>query len=176
MIVWFTGLSGAGKTTLAQATATALQARGLRSFVLDGDQLRRGLCRDLGFSLSDRSENIRRAAEAARLLAEAGSFVLAAFISPLAADRKLARSLMPEGDFIEVYCRAPLAVCEARDVKGLYRRARTGEIAEFTGISSLYEAPEDPELILDTGKASIADCVEAVLTELKRRLKPISNP
>lgn len=169
-VVWFTGLSGAGKTTLAQATAEALHTKGLRNFVLDGDRLRNGLCSDLGFSLAERSENIRRAAEVARLLAESGSIVLAAFISPLAADRALARSRVPRGHFIEVHCSASLQICEARDVKGLYRRARAGEIAEFTGISSPFEAPTSPELSVASGEDSIAHCVEAVLSVLLPRL------
>ncbi|KQX01388.1 adenylyl-sulfate kinase [Massilia sp. Root418] len=166
-VVWFTGLSGAGKTTLAHAVQERLFEAGCQSYVLDGDNLRQGLCSDLGFSAQDRSENIRRAGETAGLLADAGIIVLAAFISPFNADRDRVRARLPAGDFIEVHCDCPLAVCEQRDVKGLYRRARAGEVAQFTAISSPYEAPLHPELSLDTSRLGIADCVEQVLARLR---------
>ncbi|WP_377704948.1 adenylyl-sulfate kinase [Pseudoduganella sp. UC29_71] len=166
-VVWFTGLSGAGKTTLAHAVQERLFRAGCQSYVLDGDNLRQGLCCDLGFSAHDRSENIRRAGETAALLADAGIIALAAFISPFNADRERVRARLPAGDFIEVYCDCPLAVCEQRDVKGLYRRARAGEVAQFTAISSPYEAPLRPELALDTGRLDITGCVERVLEALR---------
>jgi adenylylsulfate kinase len=166
-VVWFTGLSGAGKTTLAHAVQERLFEAGCQSYVLDGDNLRQGLCADLGFSAQDRSENIRRAGETAGLLADAGIIVLAAFISPFNADRDRVRARLPAGDFIEVHCDCPLAVCEQRDVKGLYRRARAGEVAQFTAISSPYEAPLHPELSLDTSRLGIAECVERVLARLR---------
>jgi adenylylsulfate kinase len=135
--------------------------------VLDGDNVRHGLCSDLGFSVDDRRENIRRIAEAAKLLTEAGIIVMTAFISPFCSDRERARSLFPHGEFIEIYCAAPLEVCERRDVKGLYRRARAGEVKEFTGISSPYEIPSNPELVVDTGGQTLEVCVAQVLTLLR---------
>lgn len=168
-VVWFTGLSGAGKTTLAQAVEAQLFRAGCHTFVLDGDNLRQGLCVDLGFSPRDRSENIRRAGETAGLLAEAGIIVLAAFISPFNADRERVRERLPAGDFIEVHCHCPLEVCEQRDVKGLYRRARAGEIPDFTAISSPYEAPRHPELVLETGRLPLSACTELVLATLRER-------
>lgn len=168
-VVWFTGLSGAGKTTLAHAVQERLFRSGCQAYVLDGDNLRQGLCSDLGFSARDRSENIRRAGETAGLLADAGIIVLAAFISPFNADRERVRSRLPTGDFIEVHCDCPLTVCERRDVKGLYRRARAGEVAQFTAISSPYEAPLNPELVLDTARLDISECVERVLASLRER-------
>ncbi|MTW12336.1 adenylyl-sulfate kinase [Pseudoduganella eburnea] len=168
-VVWFTGLSGAGKTTLAHALEQRLFQSGCQTVVLDGDRLRQGLCAGLGFSPADRSENIRRAGEAARLFAEAGIIVLAALISPLRADRARVREMQAEGDFIEAWCQCPLEVCELRDVKGLYRRARAGEVAQFTGISAPYEAPLAPELSLDTARCSLDECVELVLDELFSR-------
>lgn len=178
VVVWFTGLSGAGKTTLAQAVQESLFRSGCQTYVLDGDNLRQGLCSDLGFSAQDRSENIRRAGETAGLLADAGIIVLAAFISPFNADRERVRARLPAGGFIEVHCDCPLAVCEQRDVKGLYRRARAGEVAQFTAISSPYEAPLDPELALDTSRLGIPECVERVLARLRERavLDPARQP
>lgn len=151
-VIWFTGLSGAGKTTLAQEVERLLLAQTRPVVRLDGDVLRRGLCSDLGFSLADRTENMRRAAEVARLLVDAGNLVLAAFISPLAEERARVRALIETdgGRFIEVYVQVPLAVAEQRDVKGLYQKARRGELTNFTGIDSPYEAPECPELIVST--------------------------
>ena len=153
-ILWFTGLSGAGKSTLANAVNAALFERGLATYVLDGDNVRHGLCKDLGFSDADREENIRRIGEVAKLFLDAGVIVLTAFVSPFRADRDKARALVSEGDFIEIHCAADLSVCEERDTKGLYAKARAGEIKEFTGISSPYEAPEQPELNINTGTNS----------------------
>ena len=145
VILWFTGLSGAGKSSLAHALEERLHQLACRTFVLDGDNVRQGLCRDLSFSDEDRRENIRRIAELAKLMLEAGLITLTAFISPFQAERQAARLLVGEGDFIEIYCQCALSVCEQRDVKGLYQKARRGEIAQFTGISSPYEAPEHPD-------------------------------
>lgn len=169
VILWFTGLSGAGKSTLAHAVEDELHHMGCHTFVVDGDNVRHGLCADLGFSQPDRVENIRRVGELAKLFTEAGVIVLTAFISPFKADREKVRQLVPEGDFIEIYCRAPLAVCEQRDVKGLYKRARAGEIPDFTGISSPYEAPDRPELVVDTGDQPLEQCVDQVIALLKSR-------
>ena len=168
-VLWFTGLSGSGKSTLAHAVEEKLYQLGCRTFVLDGDNVRQGLCSDLGFSVEDRSENIRRISEAARLLIESGVIAMTAFISPFRADRQKARSIFPHGDFIEIFCEASLAVCEQRDVKGLYKRARAGEVKEFTGISSPYEAPADPELIVRTGELALEDCVARVIEFMERR-------
>jgi adenylylsulfate kinase len=166
-VVWFTGLSGSGKSTLAYALEERLHALGCVTFVLDGDNLRQGLCADLGFSDADRSENIRRAGAAASLFVDAGVLVLAAFISPFEADRARARALVAPGDFFEVHCAAPLAVCEERDVKGLYKRARAGQIAQFTGISSPYEAPADAELVIATDAIGIDAGVDLLLVMLR---------
>ncbi|BAP54835.1 adenylylsulfate kinase [Thioploca ingrica] len=165
VLLWFTGLSGAGKSTLAHALEESLYQMGYHTFVLDGDNVRHGLCGDLGFSNEARVENIRRISEVAKLFVEAGVIVLTAFISPFRADRAKARNLVG-ADFFEIYCRCPLDVCEERDVKGLYRRARAGEIKEFTGISSPYEEPEQPELVVETSGRSIEDCVEQILNYL----------
>ena len=168
-IVWFTGLSGSGKSTLAHAGEETLHRQGCRTFVLDGDNVRHGLCGDLGFSSKDRVENIRRIGEMAKLFMEAGVIVLTAFISPFRADRERVRGMVEPGDFIEIYCDAPIGVCESRDVKGMYKKARAGLIAEFTGISSPYEAPEDPELSVNTGTAELDDCVQQVIGEMVQR-------
>jgi adenylylsulfate kinase len=168
VVLWFTGLSGAGKSTLAHALEERLYQMKYRTFVLDGDNVRHGLCGDLGFSDHDRVENIRRVSEVAKLFMEAGVIILTAFISPFRADRNKARSLIGQ-DFVEIYCQCPLEVCEQRDVKGLYRRARAGEIKEFTGISSPYESPEHPELIIDTSQKDIDKCVDEILDYLVRR-------
>ena len=138
-------------------------------FVLDGDKVRHGLCADLGFTLPERAENIRRIGEVARLFHEAGQVVLVSAISPLRADRERARALVPAGDFIEVYCRCPLAVCESRDPKGLYRKARAGQLADFTGISSPYEEPAAPDVLVDSSTASVEQEVQRLLSELERR-------
>lgn len=169
VVVWFTGLSGSGKSTLAHAVEEALHQAGCRTYVLDGDNVRHGLCSNLGFSIEDRQENIRRIAEVAKLMAEAGVIVMTAFISPFLIDRQRARSLFPHGEFIEIYCSAKLEVCEGRDVKCLYARARAGEVKEFTGISSPYEPPIKPELVVDTGTQPLKDCVVRVMEVLRER-------
>ena len=166
-ILWFTGLSGSGKSTLANAVNQALFERGLACYVLDGDNIRHGLCKDLGFSDADREENIRRIGEVSKLFLDAGVVVLTAFVSPFKADRDRARSLVENGDFVEIHCAADLSACEERDTKGLYAKARAGEIKEFTGISSPYEAPEKPELRVDTGSQSLEACVELVINHLR---------
>ena len=168
-ILWFTGLSGAGKSTLAHAVEEELHQRGCRTFVLDGDNVRHGLCGDLSFSVDDRSENIRRISEVAKLMLEAGVITLTAFISPFREEREKARKIAPHGDFYEIYCRAPIDVCEERDVKGFYKKARKGEIKEFTGISSPYEEPSKPELVVDTGTEDLEKCVEQVMNMLEER-------
>lgn len=169
VVLWFTGLSGSGKSTLSHAVEEQLHQAGCRTFVLDGDNVRHGLCSDLGFSDEDRSENIRRISESAKLLVEAGVIVLTAFISPFRVDRKNARKLFPHGDFIEIYCSASVEVCETRDVKGLYQKARDGVIKDFTGISSPYEAPLKPELVVNTGEQSLEESVMQVLNFCKKR-------
>lgn len=169
VLVWFTGLSGSGKSTLAHAVEERLHQAGCRTFVLDGDNVRHGLCADLGFSDVARKENIRRVGEAAKLFVETGVIVLTAFISPFEADRERVRKLAGDGDFIEIYCRCPVEVCERRDVKGLYKRARAGEIAHFTGISSPYEPPRTPELELETSVMTLDESVDAVLALLQAR-------
>lgn len=174
-ILWFTGLSGSGKSTLAHAVEEELFRLGCRTFVFDGDNVRHGLCGDLGFSKEDREENIRRIGEMAKLFIEAGVIALTAFISPFRSDREKVRGLVPHGDFIEIYCHCPLEVCENRDVKGLYRRARAGEIKDFTGISSPYEIPDNPELVVDTGSESLETCVAKVLDLLRERGIVISH-
>jgi len=166
-VLWFTGLSGAGKSTLAHAVEERLHQLGCRTYVLDGDNVRHGLCGDLGFSAADRSENIRRIGEVAKLMVDAGTIVLTAFISPFQADRERVRGQMAHGDFLEIYCRCPLEVCETRDVKGLYKKARAGEVKEFTGISSPYEEPLKPELVVDTAHLSLAESVGRVLAMLE---------
>lgn len=168
-VLWFTGLSGSGKSTLAHAVEDRLYQLGCQTFVLDGDNVRHGLCSDLGFSLEDRTENIRRIGETAKLFVEAGLIVLTAFISPLQKDRRSVRGLFPHGDFLEIYCNASIDICEQRDMKGLYKKARAGEIENFTGISSPYEAPEFPELIVATGNKALAACVEEVMQLLRQR-------
>lgn len=168
-VLWFTGLSASGKSTLAHAVEETLYQKGCRTFVLDGDNVRHGLNRDLGFSLEDRDENLRRVGETAKLFLEAGTIVLAAFISPLRSEREMIRTLMPHGDFFEIYCEAPIDVCEQRDPKGLYERARKGEIKEFTGISSPYEPPVKPELKVNTGQQSLDKSVLQVLEVLQSR-------
>lgn len=168
-IIWFTGLSGSGKSTLAHTVEEALHQQGCRTFVLDGDNVRHGLCSDLGFSAKDREENIRRIGEMAKLFMEAGVVVLTAFISPCRADRERVRGMVEHGDLIEIYCDASIEVCESRDVKGLYKKARAGQIAEFTGISSPYEAPENHELTVNTGEAELDACARQVIGEMMRR-------
>ena len=168
-ILWFTGLSGAGKSTLAHAVEDFLHQDKVRTFVLDGDNIRKGLCKDLGFSDADRTENIRRIGEVSKLMMHAGVITLTAFISPFIKDRKIVRELVDEGEFIEILCDAPLSVCEGRDPKGLYKKARAGEIPEFTGISSPYEAPENPEIVIDTDKLTIEEGAQKVIEYLKQK-------
>jgi adenylylsulfate kinase len=168
-VIWLTGLSGAGKSTLAHALEHRLHRGGCKVYVLDGDNVRHGLCADLGFSLPDRSENIRRVGEAARLFVDAGLIVITAFISPLRADRDAVRAKFAEGDFLEVFCSASLPVCEERDVKGLYQRARSGEVPDFTGVSSPYEEPESPEHVAGTGDKPLRDCVNELVEMLEGR-------
>jgi len=165
--VWMTGLSGSGKSTLAVALEKALWDRGVRSFVLDGDNIRHGLNKDLGFSPEDRNENIRRIGEVAKLFTEAGVINATAFISPYRADRDQVRALMPGGDFIEVYVDCPIEVCEQRDPKGLYKKARAGQIPEFTGVSAPYEPPQTPELTLKTAELSEEQALQELLDFLQ---------
>lgn len=167
-IVWFTGLSGAGKSTLAHAVEEALHQRGCRTFVMDGDNLRHGLCGDLGFSPEDRTENIRRVGEVSKLFMEAGVIVLAAFISPYRTDRDRVRGMVEPDELIEIYCDTPVEICEIRDVKGLYAKARAGKISEFTGITSPYEAPDNHELTVKTGDVELEECVRLVLEVLMK--------
>ena len=168
VILWFTGLSGAGKSTLAQAVDERLNMMGYHSFVLDGDNVRHGLCGNLGFSDEDRKENIRRIGEVSKLFLDAGVITLTAFISPFIEDRDKVRALVPKGDFIEIFCEASIEVCESRDVKGLYKKARKGEIKDFTGISSPYEAPQNPELIVETGHQPLHECCDQVIRYLQK--------
>lgn len=168
-VLWFTGLSGSGKSTLAHAVEEKLHQCGCRTFVLDGDNVRHGLCSDLGFEDSDRRENIRRVGEIAKLFIEAGIITLTAFISPFLEDRNRVRSIFQNGNFLEVYCKCPLEVCEQRDVKGLYQRARDGIVKQFTGISSPYEPPKNPELIVETDKLTLEESVIQVMGLLKTR-------
>ena len=168
LVIWFTGLSASGKSTLAQAVQTVLFERNCRTYVLDGDNIRHGLNKDLGFSPEDREQNIRRIGEVAKLFSDAGVITLTAFISPYRADRDKARAIN-DGSFVEVYVQCDLAVCEERDPKGLYKKARAGQIPEFTGISAPYEAPENPELVVDTGKETLEESVAKVLAYLEQR-------
>ncbi|ENC6705539.1 adenylyl-sulfate kinase [Vibrio harveyi] len=168
-VLWFTGLSGAGKSTVAGALENRLAELGYHTYLLDGDNVRHGLCSDLGFSEQDRRENIRRIGELAKLMADAGLIVLSAFISPHRAERQLVRDLLPEGEFIEVFVNASLEVCEGRDPKGLYKKARAGEIPNFTGIDSEYQAPANPEIDLPAGEKSVEELVELCLIDLKQR-------
>lgn len=168
-ILWFTGLSGSGKSTIANALEHKLFEMGYHTYLLDGDNVRHGLNKDLGFSDEDRVENIRRIGEAAKLFVDAGLVVLTAFISPFRSDRDLVRSLVEEGEFIEIFVDTPLEICEERDPKGLYKKARAGEIKEFTGIDSPYETPLDPEIILEAGNHAVEACVDEILGELETR-------
>jgi len=165
--LWFTGLSGSGKSTIAHAVEEQLHTLGCRTFVFDGDNVRHGLCSDLGFSVEDRSENIRRIGEMANLFLQAGVIALTAFISPLAKDRQKVRDIVGADHFLEIYCACPLPICEQRDVKGLYKKARAGLIKNYTGISSPYESPETPDLRLESGSTSLEECAEKVISLLK---------
>lgn len=168
-VIWFTGLSGSGKSTIASALEKRLFALGRHTYVLDGDNVRHGLNRDLGFTDADRVENIRRISEVARLMVDAGLLVIVSFISPFRSERDAARSLMGEGDFLEVFVDAPLDVCEARDPKGLYKKARRREIMNFTGIDSRYEPPETPDAHLDTARLSVESAVDELLRLLEAK-------
>ena len=168
VVLWFTGLSGSGKSTIANAVEKELnQKYRAHTYLLDGDNIRTGLNKDLSFSAEDRSENIRRIGEVARLFVDAGLIVLTAFISPFREDRKVVRDLLGDGDFVEIFVHCPLEVCEQRDPKGLYQKARSGEIQNFTGINSPYEAPDSPELTLDSSVLTVEECVEQVIQYLK---------
>ncbi len=169
LVLWFTGLSGAGKTTLANCLAKRLYDCGYATYVLDGDNLRHGLNRDLDFSVAARHENVRRMAEVAGLMYDAGLITLAACISPFKVERDFARSLVPAGKFVEVFVDTPLSLCEQRDNKGLYRRARAGEISDFTGIDSPFERPEDPEIAINTSGRTPGECVETIMDYLSAR-------
>jgi len=166
-VIWFTGLSGAGKSTLANAVEAALHRGGFKTFLLDGDTLRQGLCNNLGFSRQDRSENVRRIAEVNRLFVDAGLITLTACISPMREDRERARQIIGAENFFEIWVNCPLAICEERDVKGMYKKARAGEIMEFTGISSPYEHPLNAALVLQTDRLSIEECVTEVIQQLR---------
>ena len=175
-VIWFTGLSGSGKSTLANAVEQLLHQQRHHTYVLDGDNVRHGLNKNLGFSPEDREENIRRVGEVAKLFADAGTIVMTAFISPYRADRDQARALIADGRFVEVFVDCPLEVCEKRDTKGLYKKARAGEIKEFTGISAPYEPPLNPEVTINSAELSIEECAEAVVSVLvKSGLVPAEN-
>jgi len=169
VVIWFTGLSGSGKSTLAHSVEEELHNLDCRTFVLDGDNVRHGLSSNLSFSDDDRKENIRRIGEVAKLMMESGVIAMTAFISPFKKDRNLVRQLVPQGDFIEIYCNANLEACELRDVKGLYKRARAGEIKNYTGIDSPYEAPDNPELVIDAESESLEESVAKVIDFLKSK-------
>lgn len=168
-VLWFTGLSGSGKSSVANALEQALAMQGKHTYLLDGDNVRHGLCADLGFSATDRTESLRRVGAVAGLMADAGLLVLSAFISPYRAQRELVKSLIPQGKFIEVHIATPLNVCEQRDVKGLYKKARAGELSQFTGISDPYEAPKAADLVLDTSVTSLQDSVQQLLQLLTQK-------
>lgn len=170
-VIWLTGLSGSGKSTLASALEQELHSRGMATCLLDGDNVRQGLNRDLGFEDADRVENIRRVGEVAALMRDAGLVVITAFISPFAADRELARKTVGPDRFIEVYVKCPLEVCEQRDVKGLYQKARNGAVADFTGVNSSYEEPQAPDIVIPTGELTVEQCVENLVAFVSSRLK-----
>ena len=169
VVIWFTGLSGSGKSTLAHSVEEILFNKGCRTYVLDGDNVRHGLNSDLDFSHKDRTENIRRIGEVSKLMIEAGFIVMTAFISPYREDRIAVRNLISNDDFIEIYCKASLQTCETRDVKGLYKRARAGEIKNYTGINSPYEVPKNADLIVDTEQEKIEDSVSIIINFLKKK-------
>ncbi|ELR65055.1 Adenylylsulfate kinase [Photobacterium marinum] len=168
-VLWFTGLSGSGKSTIANAVERLLFEEGKHSYLLDGDNIRHGLNKDLGFSDEDRVENIRRIGEVAKLFVDAGNFVLTAFISPFNEDRKQVRELLEEGQFIEVFIDTPLELCEERDPKGLYKKARAGQIKNFTGIDSLYEAPMAPDIHVKTANKTVMQCAELIVSHLNEK-------
>ena len=169
VVIWFTGLSGSGKSTLAHSVEEILFSKGCRTYVLDGDNVRHGLTSNLGFSNEDRKENIRRIGEVTKLMMEAGLIILTAFISPFREDRIAVRNLISDGDFIEIYCKASLETCEARDLKGLYKRARLGEIKNYTGINSPYEIPDNPELIIDIDQEVLEESVSKIVSFLQTK-------
>jgi adenylylsulfate kinase len=168
-VLWFTGLSGSGKSTVANAVAQKLFETGIRNYVLDGDNIRHGLNKDLGFSDEDRTENIRRIGEVSKLFVDSGQVVLTAFISPFIADRELVRSLLEEDEFVEIYVQCPLEECEKRDPKGLYDKARKGLIKDFTGINSPYEEPLKPELVVNTSESTVEECVNQIIQYLSSK-------
>ncbi|MEC2109876.1 adenylyl-sulfate kinase [Bacillus stercoris] len=168
-VLWFTGLSGSGKSVLANAVDEKLYRKGIQSYVLDGDNIRHGLNKDLGFQTGDRIENIRRIGEVAKLFVDSGQMILTAFISPFREDRDMVRALFPKGEFFEIYVKCPLHVCEQRDPKGLYKKARNGEIKHFTGIDSPYEAPISPDFIIESDQISISDGADLIINELQNR-------
>ncbi|OZI10731.1 adenylyl-sulfate kinase [Bacillaceae bacterium SAS-127] len=168
-VFWFTGLSGSGKSTIANAAAQKLHELGVQTYVLDGDNIRHGLNQDLGFSDQDRKENIRRIGEVAKLFVDSGQLVFTAFISPFQEDRDIVRSLLQPDEFVEVFVNCPIDECEERDPKGLYKKARSGDIPQFTGISSPYEAPKTPELMLQTDQNTVDECVEQLLAFIKKQ-------
>ena len=167
--LWFTGLSGSGKSTLAHAVEERLHLMGCRTYVFDGDNVRHGLCNDLGFSPENRRENLRRIGEMIGLFLDSGVISLTAFISPMQADRDMVKEIVGPDNLIEIYCDCPLEVCEQRDVKGLYKKARAGEIKNYTGISSPYEPPVNPDIVIDSATTSIRDCVQTLVNELRKR-------
>ena len=169
VVIWFTGLSGSGKSTLAHSVEEILFSKGCRTYVLDGDNVRHGLTSNLGFSNEDRKENIRRIGEVTKLMMEAGLIILTAFISPFREERIAVRNLISDGDFIEIYCKASLETCEARDLKGLNKRARLGEIKNYTGINSPYEIPDNPELIIDIDKEVLEESVSKIVSFLQKK-------
>ncbi|WP_304137191.1 adenylyl-sulfate kinase [Mesonia mobilis] len=171
LLIWFTGLSGSGKSTLANQVEVALHEQGLRTYVLDGDNIRRGLNTDLDFTPEGRKENLRRIAEAAKLFIDAGVITLAAFISPLQKDREKIKQIVGKENFIEIYVKASVEACEKRDVKGLYQKARNGEIKNFTGISAPYEEPENPDVIVNSEKETIAESIQIIMDQIKTKLE-----
>jgi len=169
VILWFTGLSGSGKSTIAHALEEKLYQRGIHTYILDGDNIRKGLNKDLGFSPEDRKENIRRLGEVAKLFVDAGLIVMVAAISPYKSDRNFVRNLVEPGEFVEIYVKCPLEICEARDPKGLYKKARQGIIKNFTGINAPYEEPENPEIVIESDKESIEEAVNKILRFLEEK-------
>jgi len=168
--VWFTGLPSSGKSTIAHALEKKLYERGIRTYTFDGDNIRHGLCSDLGFSKENRDENLRRIAEVIKLFIDAGIVVLAAFVSPLKEHREKVKKIISKKDFLEIYCRCPVEVCEMRDPKGMYKRAKAGEIKEYTGVSSPYEEPEAPDLVIDTHLLSLEESVDRVFKLIEDRI------
>lgn len=174
-VIWFTGLSGSGKTTIANALEQRLHSNTFRTYLLDGDNVRHGLSNDLGFSDNDRTENIRRIGEVSKLFIDAGVMVLATFISPFIDDRKFVRNIVNQTEFVEIFIKCPLNLCEDRDVKGLYKKARAGEIKHFTGIDSPYEEPVDPEITIDTSELTIDESVDMIIDYLIRHSYIVTN-